>query len=278
MKDKIYYEEHGQGKPILCLHGFTEDSRSMKGCLEPFFKGVLGYRRIYLDMPGMGQTPAIDSIKNAEDMLALLKQFIKDVIGDEQFLLVGTSYGGYMSLALAADDASQIDGMFLFGPCIIADDEERILPDVEDEELFVEDGLEDEFEDDEDFDDFINTAVNATREVWDRYQAEILPAYKAADRSFTDNYRESGYALSSESKFASLDFPNPITVMVGKQDESVGYEDAWNTLKHLPKLTYLCLNGAGHLMQLENPTAFNFQLKDWLEKTPLRNFLLEVKE
>ena len=55
----VYYEEHGQGKPILCLHGFTEDSGSMKGCLEPFFKDVSGYRRIYLDMPGMGKTPAV---------------------------------------------------------------------------------------------------------------------------------------------------------------------------------------------------------------------------
>jgi len=262
----IYYEEYGQGKPVLCLHGFTEDSNSMKGCLEPFFKGVSGYRRIYLDMPAMGKTPAMDFVKNADDMLDVLKQFIKGVIGDEGFLLVGTSYGGYMSLGLAAHDDSKIDGMFLFGPCVIADAKEREIPDVEDDELFVEDGLEDEFEDNEDFDDFLNVAVFATKEVWNRYESEILPAYKIVDKDFTKNYRENGYALSCEAEFESLQFSKPITVMVGKQDESVGYEDAWNKLKHLPKLTYFCLNGAGHLMQLENPDAFNFQLKDWLAK------------
>ena len=261
----IYYEEHGQGKPVLCLHGFTEDSRSMKGCLEPFFQDKQGYRRIYLDMPGMGQTPSADFVKNADDMLAVLKQFIEGVIGDEGFLLVGTSYGAYMSLGLAMDDGN-IDGMFLFGPCVVTDHDARELPDVEDDELYVEDGLEDEFEDDEDFDDFLNTAVFATREVWQRYESEILPAYKIVDKDFTESYRENGYALSNEAELAELEFAKPITVMVGKQDESVGYEDAWNLLKHLPKLTYFCLNGVGHLMQLENPDAFDFQLTDWLKK------------
>ncbi|MCL2619484.1 MAG: alpha/beta hydrolase [Defluviitaleaceae bacterium] len=262
----IYYEEHGQGKPVLCLHGFTEDHRSMKGCLEPVFAGVNGYRRIYLDMPGMGKTPAADWIKNADDMLDVLKQFIQGVIGDEGFLLVGTSYGGYMSLGLAVDGKTNIDGIFMYGPCVVSDSDERKLPDVEDDDLFVEDGLEDEFEDDEDFEDFLNEAVQATREVWERYKAEILPAYKIANSEFCKNYRKNGYALSTEAKFGDLELNKPVTVMAGKQDEGVGYEDAWDKLNHLPKLTYVALNGTGHFMHLENPAAFNFHLQDWLTK------------
>ncbi|MCL2360628.1 MAG: alpha/beta hydrolase [Defluviitaleaceae bacterium] len=262
----IYYEERGQGKPILCLHGFTEDHMSMTGCLEPFFKNAQGYRRIYIDMPGMGKTPSASWIKNADIMLDVLKKFIKGVIGDEGILLVGTSYGGYMSLGLAANGDIEIDGMFLFGPCIVADDDARKLPDVEDDELFIEDGLEDAFENDEDFDDFLNIAVVATKANWDRYANEILPAYKIVDADFTEEYRANGYALSWENKFDSMQYANPITIMVGRQDESVGYEDAWDKLKHLPKLTYIALNGVGHLMQIENPEAFNFHLKDWLRK------------
>ncbi|MCL2854703.1 MAG: alpha/beta hydrolase [Defluviitaleaceae bacterium] len=260
----IFYEDIGAGKPVLCLHGFTEDHRSMKGCLEPIFAEQAGYRRIYVDMPGMGKTHGADWIKNADIMLDVLKKFIKGVVGDEVFLLIGTSYGGYMSLGLAQDDQANIDGIFLFGPCVVSDHDKRKLPDVEDDELFVEDGLEDEFEHDDDFDDFINTAVNATKWVWERYQAEILPAYKIADKAFTGKYRKNGYALSSEGEFGNLEFAKPFTVMVGKQDESVGYEDAWDLLKHLPKLTYVCLDGAGHLMQLEKPEVFNFHIKSWL--------------
>jgi len=262
----LYYEEYGSGKPILCLHGFTEDSTSMKGCIEPAIAkaGFDGYRRIYLDMPGMGKTPGIAGVKNSDEMLDVLKQFIAGVIGDEGFLLVGNSYGGYMSLGLAAVEAN-IDGIFLFGPCVVADHDSRILPDVEDEELFVEDGLEEKFEDNEDFEDFLDVAVHATREVWLRYESEIVPAYKIVDRKFCGALRKNGYALSTEAKFTEMEFTKPITVLVGKQDESVGYEDAWNILKHLPKLTYCCLNGAGHLMQMEKPKAFEFIFKNWIE-------------
>ncbi|MDR1770211.1 MAG: alpha/beta hydrolase [Hungatella sp.] len=49
-------------------------------------------------MPGFGSSKGNPSIKNADDMLAFLINFIKEVIKDESFLLVGQSYGGYLSL------------------------------------------------------------------------------------------------------------------------------------------------------------------------------------
>ena len=262
----IYYEEYGQGKPVLCLHGFTEDHRSMTGCLEPFFQNAEGYRRIYLDMPGMGKTPSRDWIKNADDMLGILKKFIAQVIGNESFLLIGTSYGGYMALGLALDSSLKIDGLFLFGPCTVTDFDERTLPDVDDEDLYIEDGLEDAYKDNEDFEDFLDVAVVATEETWRRYESEILPAYKIVDSDFTQKYRENGYALSFETELKTLQFAKPVTILVGRQDESIGYEDTWDMYKHLPKLTFIALDGAGHLMQIENPDAFNFQLKDWLRR------------
>ncbi|MCL2350346.1 MAG: alpha/beta hydrolase [Defluviitaleaceae bacterium] len=264
----IYYEEHGQGKPVLCLHGFSYDMESIKGCMEPFFAGKPGYKRIYLDMPGMGKTPGADWIKNADIMLDIFKQFIKSVIGEEGFLLAGNSYGGYMSLGLAADEELDIEGIFLFAPVTVTDFDSRTLPECEDEDLFVEDGLEDSIpEADEDiFDDFINSAVIATTHIWQRYKKEIAPGYGSYDKEFTKKYREGGYALSFESKFKELSFDKPVTLMVGRQDEGCGYEDQWNTLKGLPRLTFVALDRAGHLLQMEHPNTFNFHLADWLEK------------
>lgn len=51
---EIYYEDIGEGKPILMIHGFSPDSRLMTGCMEPLFTNRTGYRRIYIDLPGMG--------------------------------------------------------------------------------------------------------------------------------------------------------------------------------------------------------------------------------
>jgi len=263
----IYYEEYGQGKPILCLHRFTEDHGLMKGCLEPFFQNTPGYRRIYLDMPGMGKTPAADWVKNADIMLDTLKKFAKEVIGDKSFLLVGASYGAYMSLGMAhSGNDMEIDGMFLFNPCTVPDSSKRIVPD--DVDTFEEDGIE-EFVKDENIDNsdyFFDEAVVITKENWQRYRDEVLPAYKLTNTEFCENYRATGYALSFHDQLKKLDFTNPITVMTGRQDDSAGFEDSWNLLKHLPRLTFITLDGVGPQMQIENPVMFNALLRDWLAK------------
>jgi len=52
----FYYEEFGEGKPILIIHGLTCSMELMKGCIEPIFKEVNGYKRIYIDLLGMGKS------------------------------------------------------------------------------------------------------------------------------------------------------------------------------------------------------------------------------
>ena len=54
----MYYVEHGNGFPVLVLHGSGVDHREMAAALEPLFAQRPGYRRIYVDLPGMGRTPA----------------------------------------------------------------------------------------------------------------------------------------------------------------------------------------------------------------------------
>lgn len=54
----IHYEVHGEGKPILLLHGAFLDHRHMMSDLEPVFVARTGWQRIYVDLPGHGQTPA----------------------------------------------------------------------------------------------------------------------------------------------------------------------------------------------------------------------------
>lgn len=40
--EKVYYEEFGEGKPILIIHGLACNIELMKGCIEPIFKKVNG--------------------------------------------------------------------------------------------------------------------------------------------------------------------------------------------------------------------------------------------
>lgn len=262
----IYYEEYGSGKPVLCLHGFTEDHLSMKGSLEPIFTSVSGFRRIYIDMPGMGKTVAKDWVKNADIMLDILKKFTKKVIKEDEFLIIGASYGGYLALGMACDIELKVGGLFLLGPLLFAEVNKRMLPVVKESEKYIEDGIKKELESFGDTGFYDSSAIIMNEDTWSRYQAEFLPSYLSYDREFTKKFRENGYILSCEQEFSRLEFTKPITVLTGKQDESTGYEDSWEVLKHLPRLSYLALDSVGHLLALENPDVFNALLKDWINK------------
>ena len=65
----IYYKEYGEGKPVIFIHGWPVDHRMMADLFEPIFTKIQSYRRIYLDLPGMGKTPSVNWIKNSDDML-----------------------------------------------------------------------------------------------------------------------------------------------------------------------------------------------------------------
>ncbi len=96
----LYYEEIGSGFPVVMIHGFSLDHRCMTGCLEPIFEKRPGYRRLYIDLPGMGQTENYDHIHTTDDILEVVLAFIDRLIPGEPFFIAGESYGGYLTRAV----------------------------------------------------------------------------------------------------------------------------------------------------------------------------------
>jgi pimeloyl-ACP methyl ester carboxylesterase len=114
----MHYVEHGDGLPVLALHGAGVDHREVMACLDPVFQALSGYRRIYPDLPGMGRTPAPEAISSADDVLDVLLEFIDGVIGDQPLLVVGHSAGGYYAQALAGQRPEQVAGLALLCPLL----------------------------------------------------------------------------------------------------------------------------------------------------------------
>ena len=112
----VHYAEYGNGTPVLALHGAGVDHREIAGALEPIFSNVSGFRRLYPDLPGMGRTPAPETITSNDDVLDLLLGFIDSTIGDEPFLVMGQSYGGYLARAVASQRPEQAVGLALICP------------------------------------------------------------------------------------------------------------------------------------------------------------------
>jgi pimeloyl-ACP methyl ester carboxylesterase len=123
----LSWEEHGEGRPIVFLHGWTMNRQVEIDAYEPIFSARDGWLRIYPDLPGMGQSIG-KAIRNQDDILAAMQAFLDHRLAGAPFVLAGTSLGGHLARAIAARRRDQVRGLLLRVPAIIADTAKRALP------------------------------------------------------------------------------------------------------------------------------------------------------
>ncbi|GIM92243.1 alpha/beta fold hydrolase [Paractinoplanes toevensis] len=259
----LSFAERGTGTPVLAVHGWTADHRLMLGCLEPVFADRPGYRRLYPDLPGMGASRADESIASSDDVLSAVSAFVDERIGDSPFLLVGESYGGYLSRALARDRPGQVLGLALICPIgTRVHRSERTLPEpsVLRPDPAVVAGL-----DARTAAEFADVAVVQTPETARRFRDEIMTGLDVADHAVLDRV-EQRWALS-RSPEAGEPFTRPTLILTGRQDQVVGYADQFALLPHYPRATFAILDVAGHNLQIEQPALFTALMGEWLDRS-----------
>ena len=127
---RVHYVERGPrdaGRVLVLLHGFTADHRLMTGAFEPVLSARDGWRRIYVDLPGMGLTVAPGHITSTDDVYTVVRQTI-EALGPGQYLLAGQSYGGYLARGLVAEHRERVSGMALICPMLVAEHADRDVP------------------------------------------------------------------------------------------------------------------------------------------------------
>ncbi|WP_310550533.1 alpha/beta fold hydrolase [Paenibacillus glufosinatiresistens] len=264
---ELYYEEIGEGRPIVLLHGFTIDHRLMKGCMEPVFAARPGWKRLYLDLPGMGRTRSYEGITDSDGMLdAVLAAIRQWLPGGEPFCLAGESYGGYLARGIAERSPESVAGLGLICPMILPAHDDRQLPE---HRILREDVSLAESAAGPDFDDFRQMAVVANARTWRRYIEDVLPGLRLGDTRFLDGIRER-YGFSFPLETAVMDKPG--LLVAGRQDASVGYRDALELLERYPRLTYAVLDTAGHNLQFEQPELFEALVHEWLDRVEREQF------
>lgn len=266
----VYYEDYGKGTPIICLHGYTLDHRMMSGCLEPIFSRPEYsdlYRRIYLDLPGMGQTPAAKWIKNADNVLDILTEFINIIIPDENFLIAGESFGAYLSLGLIHNMKDKINGALLICPQI----KSWIMNRIEKEKLpgkkllFMSADMP-SANDDPDVNEYLSFAVIATPHNLNRTKADILAGIKIADNDFLFNYFDGAYSHDFEASLRVMEFDKPSLIFTGRQDNAVGFLDAFDLFKRFSRATFVAADGGGHNAHIECETVLSPMVMDWITR------------
>ncbi|MEV5742617.1 alpha/beta hydrolase [Microbispora rosea] len=250
----VHFAEHGDGMPVLALHGAGVDHREMAGALEPVFRDRPGYRRVYPDLPGMGRTPVADRLRGSDDVLDLVLGLVDAVAGDQRFAVVGHSFGGYLARGVAARRPAQVAGLALI--CPLGEDA-RDVPEheVQHASVDVADALSPAEQ--AQFRDYFVVQTPATLE---RFREHVAPALPLVDRDGLGRVFEQ-WRLSDTSAY-----PGPTLILTGRQDATVGYAGAYELVKRYPHATYAVLDRAGHALPHEQTGLLAALIGEWLDR------------
>jgi pimeloyl-ACP methyl ester carboxylesterase len=230
--------------------------------MEPGLAERPGWQRIYLDLPGMGQTPGEAWISNSDQMLDVICDFIDQVLPGQRFAIGGYSYGGYLARGVLLRKRKMVDGLLLVCP-MIKDQGARELPPqevrVSDPELmaWLTEEQREEFE----------WVVVQSQRIWERIEEEMNPGFLLGDAPFLTRLQEGGYRFSFDVDAALVDpFKKPTLIVAGRQDWIVGYRDAWQIIDTYPRATFAVLDRAGHNLPIAQDRLFDTLAGEWLDR------------
>ena len=106
---KIYYQVHGEGDPLLLLHGFTMSGKAW----DPWIADLSANHQLIIpDMRGHGNSTNPSGIfshrESAVDMYGLM-----DHLGIDRFAVLGQSSGAMTLVHMATMDTNRISSMIL---------------------------------------------------------------------------------------------------------------------------------------------------------------------
>jgi pimeloyl-ACP methyl ester carboxylesterase len=258
----VHYAQHGDGTPLLALHGAGVDHREIMGALEPLFADRPGHRRIYPDLPGMGHTPAPDTLNSNDDVVEVLLGLVDAIIGEEAFLVVGHSYGGYLARAIANRRPGQVAGLALV--CGVdaqarpGEFPEHVVVHAADDldlDATLEPAMAAEFR------DYLVVQTHATLR---RFQETVAPGVALADQPALERIFARWRLRTAPEQGPA--FANPTLILAGRQDATAGYAGSWRLLEHYPRATFAVLDRAGHGLLHEQVELATALLAEWLDR------------
>jgi 3-oxoadipate enol-lactonase len=106
---RIYYEEHGRGEPVLCIHGLAMDVSGWRPQIPAWSRH---FRVVVFDNRDVGRsfyaTEPYDIRTLAADTIALA-----DALGLDRFHLVGSSMGGAIAQEVALSHPGRVRSLTL---------------------------------------------------------------------------------------------------------------------------------------------------------------------
>jgi pimeloyl-ACP methyl ester carboxylesterase len=262
-KATIHYKSFGKGYPLLALHGWMTDHRHMERLLEPAFDNRDGWRRIYIDIPGHGRSVSTEAIRNSDDVLDTILEFIDTEMQKERFAIAGTSYGSILARGVVARRSDDVDGLLLIAPDVDHGSENTKLPPrtvIVKSEMAGADlqSLERRL--------FDNELVVQSEEALEILREVVAPAFEMVDSVLLEKLSAS-YTLSFEEDMRAQTFDRPALFLMGRQDHRTGYQNVWSIIEQYPRASFAVLDRAGHTVGIIEQVNLCLSLiNDWLDR------------
>jgi 3-oxoadipate enol-lactonase len=255
---RIYYEVQGQGAPLVLIHGGNLDSRMWD---DQFTQYAKRFRVLRYDVRGFGGSmrPAEQADSNADDLTALL-----DYLEMPKAHLVGLSLGGVVALDFAVTRPKRVLSMVLAGAGLSGYEK----PDPAGEEAWW-------------------TRVQAARdegadkvvEMWlkDPYMAPAMENPALAERlrylSYENahNWLENSILQRPPQPPAAKrlgEIKIPTLVVLGERDVPRSFEISARLLNDIKGAKKVVIPGAGHMVSMERPAAFDSVVMEFLSEKP----------
>ena len=239
----IFYNDTGEGFPVVFLHGFCETSDIWSGIQSQLSKH---FRIITIDLPGFGGSPILNYSFELEDVAKEIKSFL-DSIHLTKYVLIGHSLGGYITLAFSKLYNDQLSGIGLFHSSVFEDEIEKKENRTKLMEFIRANGVR----------TFVKTFIpslfykenaNALRDVIrnlkisaEKTQAESVIEYARAmrDRPGSEEFLEK--------------FQKPVMFIIGEEDPSVPLRKSLQQITMPENSHVLRLAETGHMGMFEKP-------------------------
>jgi pimeloyl-ACP methyl ester carboxylesterase len=116
----------------------------------------------------------------------------------------------------------------------------------------------------------LEALVVQSRQGLDRLREHFLPGAALHDYKHSERVRTTSPGLSFDVGALEQPFEKPALILTGRQDSTVGYQDAWEILAHYPRATFAVLDRAGHFLGIaEQSELVSALIFEWLERVEL---------
>ncbi|NNC77409.1 MAG: alpha/beta hydrolase [Woeseiaceae bacterium] len=252
----ISYHDSGTGTPILFLHSFGHNKNLWYPQLT-YFRD-LGYRVIAPDMPGHGDS-SFDPDNHTVDLIAKSYVEFLEALKIENVILAGISIGGYIALRMWARQSRLISALVMCCSKAEADSDEIKERRRAQIENIHKNGLE----------NFIITGapkrvspITAEQKPWVVDWIKMMNFTVSAEAN-AETLEAMAIKEDDTATLATIDVP--ALILSGSHDIFIPKESPHNLNKGIKNSTHHVIQDAGHVASLENPTAVNRYMEDFLK-------------